>query len=148
MTVDLDVCSLTVAFGPDPILSRITSRTGAHSRPSICMAAIRTATRSRCMCSPVWPLPSLRWPTGARNQDKPWKLTSEFSFQCDTNMPATISTDFVFGDQDESANVHTIDVAPMNKESVGSHIVVTLQGMNGTTWTPVTTRQRRSFPRG
>ena len=53
-------------------------------------------------------------------------------------MPATISTDFVFGDQDESANVHSIDVAPMNKESVDSRTVITLQGKNGSGWTPVT----------
>ena len=30
-------------------------------------------------------------------QDKPWKMVSEFSFQCDTKMPATSTNDFIFG---------------------------------------------------
>jgi hypothetical protein len=55
-------------------------------------------------------------------------MLSEFSFQCDTKMPASITDDFVQGTEDHSDQVHTIDLAPMNKESVDSTMSIALFG--------------------
>jgi hypothetical protein len=140
VSVNLDVCSVTIPFGPDPnpqpnyITDWGTFATkylyGGDRNGSAFAVHVLTGLAP--------PEPSGGQPAPG-TQAAPWKLTSEFSFQCDTNMPATISTDFVFGDQDESADVHAIDIAPMNKEAVGSHLVVTLLALDGSTWTPVTT---------
>ena len=61
-------------------------------------------------------------------------------------MPATITNDFVFGDQDQSGNVHSIDLAPMNKESVDTKMVVTLFGKDGGTWTPISVQNPNANP--
>ena len=136
-TLDLDVCSLTVSFGPDPNpkpdyitdWGTFATKYLYGGDPSGSAFAVNVLTG----LAP--PEPSGGQPAPG-TADKPWKLTSEFSFQCDTKMPATISTDFVFGDQ--TPDVHSIDVAPMFKESVDSHIVITLQAKNGSGWTTVT----------
>ncbi len=139
VTVDLDVCSVTVAFGPDPNPqpNYITDWGTFATKYLYGNDPNGNAFAVHVLTGLVPPEPSGGQPAPG-TQDKPWKMTSEFSFQCDTNMPATIATDFVFGDQDESANVHTIDIAPMNKEVVDSHMVVQLLALNGTTWTQVT----------
>ena len=138
-TLDLDVCSLTVSFGPDanPQPPYITDWGTFATKYLYGGDPNGSAFAVNVLTGLVPPEPSGAQPAPG-TQDKPWKLTSEFSFQCDTKMPATISTDFVFGDQDESASVHSIDVAPMYKESVDSRTVITLQGKNGSGWTPVT----------
>lgn len=138
-TLDLDVCSLTVSFGPDPNPqpNYITNWGTFATKYLYGGDPNGNAFAVNVLTGLVPPEPSGGQPAPG-TQDKPWKLTSEFSFQCDTKMPSTIATDFVFGDQDESANVHSIDLAPMNKESVASHTVVTLQAHDGNGWTPVT----------
>jgi hypothetical protein len=138
-TLDLDVCSITVGFGPDPNPqpNYITDWGTFATKYLYGGDPNGNAFAVNVLTGLIPPEPSGGQPAPG-TQDKPWKLTSEFSFQCDTKMPATIATDFVFGDQDESANAHSIDLAPMNKESVGSQFVITLQGKNGTGWTEVT----------
>ena len=138
-TLDLDVCSITVGFGPDPNPqpNYITDWGTFATKYLYGGDPNGNAFAVNVLTGLIPPEPAGGQPAPG-TQDKPWKLTSEFSFQCDTKMPATIATDFVFGDQDESTNVHSIDLAPMNKESVGSQFVITLQGKNGSGWTEVT----------
>ncbi len=140
VTVDLDVCSVTVAFGPNPNPqpNYITDWGTFATKYLYGGDPNGNAFAVHVLTGLVPPEPSGAQPAPG-TQDKPWKMTSEFSFQCDTNMPATGSTDFVFGLQDESANVHTIDIAPMNKEVVGTQMLVQLLALDGTTWTQVTT---------
>jgi len=136
-TLDLDVCSITVSFGPDPNPKpNYISDWGTFATKYLYGGDPNgSAFAVNVLTGLAPPEPSGAQPAPG-TADKPWKLTSEFSFQCDTKMPATISTDFVFGDQTPS--VHSIDVAPMNKENVDSHTVITLQAKNGNSWTLVT----------
>jgi hypothetical protein len=139
-TLDLDVCSVTVAFGPDPNPqpNYITDWGTFATKYLYGGDPNGNAFAVHVLTGLVPPEPSGGQPAPGTS-DKPWKMVSEFSFQCDTKMPATVSTDFIFGDQDPSAEVHSIDVAPMNKEAVDSHVVIKLLAMIGGTWTPVST---------
>lgn len=136
-TLDLDVCSLTVSFGPDPNPQPdYISDWGTFATKYLYGGDPNgNAFAVNVLTGLAPPEPSGGQPAPG-TEDKPWKLTSEFSFQCDTKMPATVSNDFVFGDQ--TPNVHSIDLAPMNKESVDSRTVITLQGKNGSGWTTLT----------
>jgi len=131
-TVDLAICSVTVAFGDNanPQPPYITDFNVFATKYLYGNDPNGNAFRVNVLTGLVPPSPS-----GAASApgtiDKPWKMVSEFSFQCDTKMPATSSTDFVLGNQDQSGNVHSIDLAPMNKESVSTTLVVTLFGFVG-----------------
>jgi hypothetical protein len=137
-TVDLAICSVTVAFGPDanPQPPYITDFTVFATKYLYGNDPNGNAFRVNVLTGLVPPSPSGAAPAPG-TQDKPWKMVSEFSFQCDTKMPATITNDFVFGDQDQSGNVHSIDLAPMNKESVSTKMVVSLFGKDGNNWTEI-----------
>jgi large repetitive protein len=146
-TVDLAICSVTVAFGPDanPQPPYITDFTVFATKYLYGNDANGNAFRVNVLSGLVPPSPSGAAPAPG-TADKPWKMISEFSFQCDTKMPATITNDFVFGDQDQSGNVHSIDLAPMNKESVDTRMVVSLFGNDGGTWTPISVQNPNPNP--
>ena len=137
-TVDLAICSVTVAFGPtaNPQPPYITDFTVFATKYLYGNDPNGNAFKVNVLSGLVPPSPSGAAPAPG-TADKPWKMISEFSFQCDTHMPATITNDFVFGDQDQGGQVHTIDLAPMNKEAVDTRMVVTLFGNDGGTWTPI-----------
>ena len=146
-TVDLAICSVTVAFGdnPNPQPPYITDFTVFATRYLYGGDQNGNAFRVNVLTGLVPPEPSGAAPAPGTS-DKPWKMVSEFSFQCDTKMPATITNDFVFGDQDESASTHTIDLAPMNKESVGTKMVVSLFGLDGSNWIQMSAPNPSSNP--
>lgn len=137
-TIDLDVCSVTIAFGPDanPTPPYIQDWNAFAAKYLYGGDPNGNAFTVHALNGLMPPEPAGGEPAPG-NADKPWKLLSEFSFQCDTKMPATVSTDFVFGDQDRSGTVHSIDIAPMNKESVESHLVVKLFGRDGSNWVEI-----------
>jgi hypothetical protein len=138
VTVDLAICSITVAFGdnPNPQPPYITDFTVFATKYLYGGQADGNAFRVNVLSGLIPPAPSGAAPAPGTS-DKPWQMISEFSFQVDTKMPATITNDFVFGDQDESGNVHSIDLAPMNIESVSTKLVVTLFGLDGNNWTQI-----------
>ncbi len=146
-TVDLAVCSVTVAFGDNanPQPPYITDFTIFATKYLYGNDPNGNAFRVNVLTGLVPPSPSGAQPAPG-TADKPWKLVSEFSFQCDTKMPATITNDFVFGDQDQSGNVHSIDLAPMNKESVDTRTVVTLFGKDGANWVSLSVQNPSANP--
>ncbi|HEY2598861.1 MAG TPA: DUF6603 domain-containing protein [Candidatus Dormibacteraeota bacterium] len=143
-TVDLAICSVTVAFGDNanPQPPYITDFNVFATKYLYGNDPNGNAFRVNVLTGLVPPAPSGAAPAPG-TIDKPWKMVSEFSFQCDTKMPATSSTDFVKGNQDQSGQVHSIDLAPMNKESVGTTMFVSLSGFvggdvnNPANWTPI-----------
>ena len=144
-TVDLAICSITVAFGDDanPQPPYITDFSVFATKYLFGNDANGNAFRVNVLSGLVPPAPAGAEPAPGTS-DKPWKMVSEFSFQCDTKMPATITNDFVFGDQDQSGNVHSIDLAPMNKETVDTRMVVTLFGKDGNNWIPISVQNPSS----
>lgn len=139
-TVNLDVCSVTASFGstPNPNPGYITDWGTFATKYLYAGVQNGNAFTVNVLSGLVPPEPSGGQPAPG-TQSQPWQMVSEFSFQCDTRMPANSSSDFIFGVQDESANTHVIDIAPMNKEAVSSQVVITLSGWNGNGWTPMTT---------
>ncbi|HEY1986688.1 MAG TPA: DUF6603 domain-containing protein [Terracidiphilus sp.] len=137
-TVDLAICSVTVAFGNDanPKPPYITDFAVFATKYLFGNDPNGNAFRVNVLSGLVPPSPSGAEPAPG-TADKPWKMLSEFSFQCDTKMPATGINDFVFNNQDQSGNVHTIDLAPMNKEAVSTTMVVTLFGKDETGWNEI-----------
>ncbi|HEY1502139.1 MAG TPA: DUF6603 domain-containing protein [Acidobacteriaceae bacterium] len=137
-TVDLAICSVTVAFGSDanPQPPYITDFNVFATKYLFGNDPNGNAFRVNVLTGLVPPSPSGAAPAPGTSE-KPWQMVSEFSFQCDTKMPATITNDFVFGDQDQSGKVHSIDLAPMNKETVGTEMVVSLFGLDGNNWTEI-----------
>jgi hypothetical protein len=143
-TVDLAICSVTVAFGDNanPQPPYITDFNVFATKYLYGNDPNGNAFRVNVLTGLVPPAPSGAAPAPG-TIDKPWKMVSEFSFQCDTKMPASGTTDFVKGNQDQSGQVHSIDLAPMNKESVGTTMFVSLSGFvggdvnNPANWTPI-----------
>ena len=146
-TVDLAICSVTVAFGDNanPQPPYITDFTVFATKYLYGNDPNGNAFRVNVLSGLVPPSPSGAAPAPG-TADKPWKMISEFSFQCDTKMPATITHDFVFGDQDQSGNVHSIDLAPMNKELVGTEMVVSLFVNDVGNWTEISVQNPNPNP--
>ena len=137
-SMDLEVCSLTISFGDSHVQPNYITDWGTFATKYLYGGDAKgNAFGVHVLTGLLPPEPSGAQPAPG-TQDKPWKFSSEFSFQCDTKMPATGYTDFVFRlFQDQSANVHPIDLAPMHKEGVVSKMVVDLFAWNGKGWDPV-----------
>ena len=135
VTVDLAICSITVAFGSNanPNPPYITDFSIFATKYLYGGDKNGNAFRVNVLSGLLPPSPSGAEPAPG-TADKPWKMLSEFSFQCDTKMPATRTNDFILGPRDLSGQVHSIDLAPMNKESVDPELVVTLFGMAYGKW--------------
>ena len=146
-TVDLAICSVTVAFGDsaNPQPPYITDFNVFATKYLYGNDPNGNAFKVNVLTGLVPPSPSGAAPAPG-TIDKPWKMVSEFSFQCDTKMPATITNDFVFGDQDQGGQVHSIDLAPMNKESVGTEMVVSLFVNDGGNWTQISVQNQNPNP--
>ncbi|UWZ84403.1 DUF6603 domain-containing protein [Occallatibacter riparius] len=129
VSVDLGICTITVPFGPDanPQPPYITDFNIFATKYLFGNDPNGNAFRVNVLKGLVPPSPSGAEPAPG-TIDKPWKMLSEFSFQCDTKLPASITTDFVQGTKDHSDQVHVIDLAPMNKESVDSTMFISLFG--------------------
>lgn len=146
-TVDLAICSVTVAFGDNanPRPPYITDFNVFATKYLYGNDPNGNAFRVNVLTGLVPPSPSGAAPAPG-TIDKPWQLVSEFSFQCDTKMPATATRDFVSGDKDLSGQVHSIDLAPMNKESVGTKMTVSLFVNDGGNWTEISVQNQNSNP--
>ncbi|HZZ37514.1 MAG TPA: DUF6603 domain-containing protein [Acidobacteriaceae bacterium] len=142
-TVDLAICSVTVAFGDNanPQPPYITDFNVFATKYLYGNDPNGNAFRVNVLTGLVPPSPSGAAPAPG-TIDKPWQLVSEFSFQCDTKMPATATHDFVNGDKDLSGQVHSIDLAPMNKELVGTTMAVSLFVNDGGNWTEISVQNQ------
>ena len=131
VSVDLGICSITVPFGPDanPQPPYITDFSIFATKYLFGNDANGNAFRVNVLKGLVPPSPSGAAPAPG-TADKPWKMLTEFSFQCDTKMPAWKTDDFIQGSKDQSDQVHSIDLAPMNKENVDSTMSIQLFGMD------------------
>ncbi|HEY3705009.1 MAG TPA: DUF6603 domain-containing protein [Terracidiphilus sp.] len=129
VTVDLGICSITVPFGSDanPQPPFITDFNLFATKYLFGNDPSGNAFQVNVLKGLVPPSPSGAAPAPG-TADKPWKMQTEFSFQCDTKLPASKTDDFVQGAKDHSADVHSIDLAPMNKESVDSTMSIKLFG--------------------
>ena len=137
--IDIAVASVTIRFGPDPNpapnyidWNPFTLKYLYGGDPN------GYAVASHVLTGLIPPEPSGAQPSPG-SQDQPWRLTSEFSFQTETRMPANQYIDFISGDSGLLASTHSVDAAPMNKENVGSVHSVVIEGWNAqaNTWSAV-----------
>ncbi len=139
VSIDIAVASVTIAFGPDPNpapnyidWTPFTVKYLYGGDPN------GYAVASHILTGLIPPEPSGAQPSPG-TQEQPWRLTTEFSFQTESRMPANSYVDFITGDSGFLANTHSLDAAPMNKENIGSAHSVVIEGWNDQTnnWTAV-----------
>ena len=131
VSVNFDVASVTIAFGPQPnpqpaYLGWYDFRTkylyGGDPNASAFAAHVLKGL------SP--PEPSGAQPSPG-TQSQPWKLTTEFTLQTDTRMPAAQFIDLT-GTQGSFDGAYQLDLAPMNVENVSSVHKMSLQAWDRT----------------
>jgi hypothetical protein len=166
VTVDLEVASVTVPFGPTPNQNKLPIPWG-----DFVTKYLHSGTSGN---EPVIPhvITGLQPPEPAGGQpspgseDQPWKMTSEFSFRSETRMPAMefsfltsalrrneneISTK-VFGHYGPLSSVFDFDVAPVaiaNANLATEHIFL-IDGWNEATrtWSPILPADNVPAPAG
>jgi hypothetical protein len=139
VTVDLDVASVTVAFGPNPNPQPpYITDWGVFATKYIYGGDPNgNAVATHLLTGLVPPDPAGGQPSPG-TQEQPWKMTSEFSFQTESRMPAMEYTDFISGHAGPLSSVRQIDVNPMNIQTVTSHHSIGLEGWDDQTNTWVT----------
>jgi hypothetical protein len=137
VTVNLLVGSVTVSFGPDPNPNKNPSTWQAFSSKYLQSGdTSQTAVDTHVLTGLLPPSPSGAQPTPG-TQSQPWAMTSEFSFQTETRMPATTYIDF-FDRNSGPLLVQNIDIAPMGAHTITSTHKLTLEVQNGGTWSGIT----------
>jgi hypothetical protein len=130
-TVNLDVASVTVAFGPQPNPQKnFLDWNTFGTKYLIAGDPDSTAVNNHVLTGLMPPTPSGAQPTPGTAQ-QPWVMTSEFSFQTETRMPAMQYTDFFGNNSGQLASVQQIDIAPMGPHAVTSLHQLTLEGQDG-----------------
>ena len=144
VTVDLAVGSVTVSFGPDPNPNKNFIDWPTFATKYLQSGdATQTAVDTHVLTGLLPPSPSGAQPTpGTATQ--PWAMTSEFSFQTETRMPATSFVDF-FNNNSGPLAVQNIDIAPMGNHFINSVHKLTLEGQNGGGWTVIAGTGRARF---
>jgi hypothetical protein len=137
VTVNLDVASVTVTFGPQPtpqksFLDWSTFQTKYLMTGDSSNTAVNTHVRTGL----IPPSPSGAQPTPG-TAAQPWAMTSEFSFQTETRMPAMQYTDVFGRNSGPLAGVQQIDLAPMGPHTVTSLHKLTLEGQSVGGWTVI-----------
>jgi len=145
VTVDLAIATVTVSFGPDP-----TPNKNFIDWPTFAQKYIQagdpsnTAVDTHVETGLIPPSPSGAQPTPG-TQSQPWQMTSEFSFQTETRMPAMAYQDFFGNNSGQLASVQEINIAPMGGHTITSLHKVTLEGQNGGGWTVIAGTGRGQF---
>jgi hypothetical protein len=144
VTVDLAVGSVTVSFGPDPNPNKnfIDWPTFAKNYLQSGDTA-QTAVDTHVLTGLMPPSPSGAQPTPG-SESQPWAMTSEFSFQTETRMPATTYQDF-FNNNSGPLPVQNVDIAPIGNHAITSVHKLTLEGKNGSGWTVIAGTGRGQF---
>jgi hypothetical protein len=144
VSVNLAVGSVTVSFGPSPNPNMnfmgwddFKNKYLLNGDPS------QTAVDNHVLTGLLPPSPSGAQPTPG-TQSQPWAMTSEFSFQTETRMPAMSFIDF-FGNNSGSLPVQNIDLAPMGNHAIASAHKLTLEGQSGGGWTVIAGTGRGEF---
>jgi hypothetical protein len=126
VTVDLAVASVTVSFGPDPRPDKLTIPWNAFvSKYLHAEQPGNEAALAHVLTGLLPPEPAGGQPSPG-TQAQPWKMSSEWSFQTETRMPAmefSFQTEFdrsegewltrVFGHYSNLSTVYKFDIAPM-----------------------------------
>ena len=140
VTVNLDVASVTVSFGPDPNPNKnfIDWPTFAN-KYLISQDPDGTAVNTHIQSGLIPPSPSGAQPAPG-TESQPWQMTSEFTFQTETRMPAMEYQDFFGNASGQLPEVQEINIAPMGGHTVTSIHRLTLEGQNAnspTGWTQI-----------
>ena len=136
VSVDLDVGSVTIPFGPDPPPQPNFLDWGTFKTKYL-LGGDDTASgvSAHVVAGVTPPQPSGAQPSpGTQNQ--PWKFQSEFTLRTSTNMPARSYIDFTDpGTTHGVDNTYQLDLAPMNVEDVSSTHQLTLYNLDaGSNW--------------
>jgi large repetitive protein len=135
VTVDLAVATITIPFGPQP-----------HDQPPALpwdQFQLKYvyggdpngyATATHLLTGLLPPVPAGGKPSPG-TQDQPWKLSTEWSFQTETHMPAGQYTDFFGNTWTDPTQIHSIDIAPMYQADVNSSHVIVLEAFDDKTST-------------
>jgi len=136
VTVDLAICSVTVAFGPSPNpqqpyitdFGQFALKYLYGNDPS----GYAVATHVLTGLLPPEPAGSAPAPGTA---DQPWRMGTEWSFQTESRMPASSTTAFT-AIQPDNQQISEIDFAPMGLAvpHVATAHSVTLEQQSGATW--------------
>jgi hypothetical protein len=137
VTVDLAICSVTVAFGPNPNpkppyitdFGQFALKYLYGNDPS----GYAVATHVLTGLLPPEPAGAKPAPGTA---DQPWRMGIEWSFQTETRMPATSATAYT-AIQPDSQQISEIDFAPMGLAvpHVATAHSVTLEELSNGNWT-------------
>jgi hypothetical protein len=127
LTVDLEIASVTVAFGPEsnPNKAPITDWTIFRQKYIYGGDPNGYGVAAHALTGVLTPTPAGAQPApGAANS--PWQLAAEFSFKTESRMPAGSYTD-IFGNSSIPGGLNQIDLAPMAIEAVSSTHVITIE---------------------
>jgi len=138
VSVDLAVATITIPFGPQP-----TDQPPALPWDQFSLKYIYGgdpngyATATHLLTGLLPPVPAGGQPSPG-TQDQPWKLSTEWSFQTETHMPAGQYTDFFGNTWSDPTQVHTIDIAPMYQSDVDSSHLIVLEALDNGQWVQMT----------
>ena len=140
VTVNLDVASVTVTFGPQPNPNKnfVDWPTFANKYLTS-QDPDGTAVNTHVQSGLIPPSPSGAQPTPG-TESQPWRMTSEFTFQTETRMPAMEYQDFFGNDSGQLPEVQEINIAPMGGHTVTSIHKLTLEGQDASSpsgWTTI-----------
>ncbi len=138
LSVDLEIASVTVAFGPDsaPNKAPLTDWTVFRQKYLYGGDPNGYGVAAHALTGVLTPTPAGAQPA-AGAADSPWQLATEFSFKSESRMPAGSYTD-IFGISTTPGGLNQVDLAPMAIEAVSSTHVITLEYESAPgTWTNV-----------
>jgi hypothetical protein len=127
LSVDLEIASVTVAFGatPNPNKTPITDWTVFRQKYIYGGDANGYGVAVHASTGVLTPTPASAQPAPGA-PDSPWQMAAEFSFKTESRMPAGSYTD-IFGASLTPGGLNQIDLAAMAIEAVSSTHVITIE---------------------
>jgi large repetitive protein len=133
VSVDLAVATITIPFGPQP----------QDQPPALSWGDFQLkyvyggdqngyATATHLLTGLLPPVPAGGKPAPG-TQDQPWKLSTEWSFQTETHMPAGRYADFFGNNWTDPTQIHSIDIAPMYQSDIDSSHTIILEAFDDKT---------------